>query len=240
MMWLSEQPADEEHAWGHGKAEYFSSAFEGLLIFVAALGIGASAVERLLHPRALEAVGVGLGVGVAASVVNFAVARVLLRVGRERRSVILEADAHHLMTDVYTSVGVIAAVGLVALSGWQWLDPVVALAVALNILSTGWRLLRRSAAGLMDVALPPETLRRLEAVLDGYRAQGVGFRALRTRQAGARAFVTVHVVVPGQWTVDEGHALCNRVEGDLVRALPGGDVTTHLEPAEATRSARGG
>jgi cation diffusion facilitator family transporter len=232
MMWLAEQPADEDHAWGHGKAEYFSSAFEGLLIFVAAVSIAVSAIERLLHPRQLEALGIGLSVSVVASVVNLVVARVLLKVGKKRHSVILEADAHHLMTDVYTSAGVIVAVGLVAVTGWLWLDPVIALVVATNILWTGWQLMRRSTLGLMDAALPAATLLRVDEVLGRYKAEGIGFHALRTRQAGSRAFVTLHVLVPGSWTVQQGHDLCERLEHELLAVLPNGHVTTHLEPAE--------
>ncbi|MDP3231190.1 MAG: cation diffusion facilitator family transporter [Myxococcales bacterium] len=232
MMWLSEQPADEDHAWGHGKAEYFSSAFEGFLIFLAAVSIAVSAVLRLMHPKALEAVAIGLGVSVAASVINFAVSRVLAKVGKAHHSVILEADAHHLMTDVWTSVGVIVGVGLVAVTGWLWLDPVLALLVAANILFTGWRLMKRSASGLMDEALPPETVAKVEALLEPYRRQGLDFHALRTRQAGSRAFVTLHVLVPGSWTVKEGHDLVERIEVEMLALLPNGHVTTHLEPLE--------
>lgn len=232
MMWLAEQPADADHAWGHGKAEYFSSAFEGLLIFLAAVSIAASAIERLLHPRPLEALGVGLAVSAVASVVNLVVARVLASVGKKRHSVILEADAHHLMTDVWTSVAVIVAVGLVAFTGWLWLDPVIAIVVAINIVWTGWQLMRRSAAGLMDGALPPDVLARIDEVLARHRAQGLDFHALRTRQAGSRAFVTVHVLVPGTWTVQQGHDLSERIEVELLAVLPNGHVTTHLEPLE--------
>ncbi len=232
MMWLSEQPADADHAWGHGKAEYFSSAFEGFLIFLAAVSIAVSAVLRLMNPKALEAVAIGLGVSVAASVINFAVARVLAKVGKAHHSVILEADAHHLMTDVWTSVGVIVGVGLVALTGWLWLDPVLALLVAANILFTGWKLMKRSASGLMDSALPQEMVAKVEALLEPYRKQGLGFHALRTRQAGSRAFVTLHVLVPGSWTVKEGHDLVERIEVEMLALLPNGHVTTHLEPLE--------
>lgn len=232
MMWLAEQPADADHAWGHGKAEYFSSAFEGFLIFLAAVSIAVSAVLRLLNPKALEAVAIGLGVSVAASVINFAVARVLAKVGKVHHSVILEADAHHLMTDVWTSVGVIVGVGLVALTGWLWLDPVLALLVAANILFTGFKLMKRSASGLMDSALPQEMVAKVEALLEPYRKQGLGFHALRTRQAGSRAFVTLHVLVPGSWTVKEGHDLVERIEVEMLALLPNGHVTTHLEPLE--------
>jgi len=232
MLTLAAQPADDDHAHGHGKAEYFSSAFEGFLILLAAVSIAYTAVDRLMNPRPLEAVGVGLLVSVAASVINFATARVLLGVGRKHNSITLEADAHHLMTDVWTSVGVIAGVGLVWLTGALWLDPVIALLVAANIVWTGWQLMQRSAAGLMDVSLPAERLDEIEALLAGYRLQGLDFHALRTRQAGSRAFVTLHVLVPGHWTVQEGHDWAERIEADIRRALPHCHVTTHLEPLE--------
>ncbi len=232
MMWLAEQPADEDHAYGHGKAEYFSSAFEGFLIFLAAVSIAVSAVHRLMNPKALEAIGIGLGVSVVASIINFATARVLLKVGKKHHSVILEADAHHLMTDVWTSAGVIVGVGLVSFSGWLWLDPVIAIIVAINIIWTGFQLMRRSASGLMDSSVAPEVLAKLEALLATYKAQGLDFHALRTRQAGNRAFVTVHVLVPGSWTVQKGHDMAERIEVEMLALLHNGHVTTHLEPLE--------
>jgi cation diffusion facilitator family transporter len=232
MLSLAAQPADDNHAYGHGKAEYFSSAFEGFLIAVAAVLIAWQAIERLLAPQPLEAVGVGLAVSVVASAVNLVTARTLMNVGRRFRSITLEADAQHLMTDVITSVGVIIGVGLVWLTGWLWLDPVIALAVAVNILWTGWQLMRRSTAGLMDVALPEEERNAIDAVLDRYRAQGLEFHALRTRQAGTRAFVTLHVLVPGDWTVQKGHDWSERIEGDIRGAVSHANVTTHLEPQE--------
>lgn len=232
MLTLAAVPADETHAHGHGKAEYFSSAFEGFLILVAALSIAYAAIDRLLHPQALEAIGVGLAVSVIASFINLATARTLMTVGRQHRSITLEADAHHLMTDVWTSVGVILGVGLVWMSGWLWLDPVIALLVAANIVWTGWQLLRRSAAGLMDVSIPDEQCSAIEAVLENYRAQGLNFHALRTRQAGMRAFVTLHVMVPGAWTVQQGHDWLERIERDIRHAVPQAHVMTHLEPLE--------
>lgn len=232
MLSLAATPADENHAHGHGKAEYFSSAFEGFLILIAAVSIGYAAIGRLLHPQGLEDVGVGLAVSVAASVINLVTARILLGVGRQHNSITLEADAHHLMTDVWTSVGVILGVGLVWVTGWLWLDPVIAILVAVNIVWTGWQLLRRSAAGLMDVSVPEETRLAIEAVLDRYRSEGLEFHALRTRQAGARAFATIHVLVPGDWTVQKGHDHSERIEADLRAAVPRVHVTTHLEPKE--------
>lgn len=232
MLSLAAQPADDNHAYGHGKAEYFSSAFEGFLIAVAAAMIAWKAIERLMAPQPLEAVGVGLAVSVVASLLNLATARTLMKVGRKYRSITLEADAHHLITDVITSVGVIVAVGLVWATGWLWLDPAIALAVAANILWTGWHLMTRSTAGLMDVALPDGELKAIGAVLDRYRANGIDFHALRTRQAGTRAFVSLHVLVPGEWTVQQGHDWCERIEADIRGAIAHAHVTTHLEPFE--------
>lgn len=232
MLTLAARPADDDHAHGHGKAEYFSSAFEGFLILLAAVSIGYAALGRLMHPQALEAVAAGLLVSVVASIINFATARTLMRVGRTHNSITLEADAHHLMTDVWTSAGVIAGVGLVWLTGWLWLDPAIALLVAVNIVWTGWQLMQRSAAGLMDVSLPAEQRAQVEALLAEYRTQGLEFHALRTRQAGSRVFVTLHVLVPGSWTVQVGHDWSERIEADIRLALPHAHVTTHLEPIE--------
>jgi cation diffusion facilitator family transporter len=236
MLSVAAQPPDENHAYGHGKAEYFSSAFEGVLIAVAAVSIAWTAIERLLEPRPLEAIGLGLAVSAVATLINFATARILMDVGKRHRSITLEADAHHLMTDVWTSAGVFVGVALVMLTGWLWLDPLVALAVGLNILWTGWRLMRRSTEGLMDIALAPDERAVLEAVLNRYREQGVDFHAVRTRQAGARAFVTMHMLVPGAWTVQHAHDWSERLETDLRVALPQLHVTTHVEPREDAAS----
>ncbi len=232
MLTLAAMPADDDHAHGHGKAEYFSSGFEGFLILVAALGIAYTAIDRLLHPRPIEAIGIGLAVSVVASIINFATARTLMKVGRQHNSITLEADAHHLLTDVWTSAGVIAGVGLVWLTGWMWLDPVVALLVAVNIVWTGWRLLQRSASGLMDASIPAEQLAAVETVLEGYRGQGLDFHALRTRQAGSRAFISLHVLVPGAWSVQQGHDWLERIENDIRAVVPNSHVITHLEPIE--------
>jgi cation diffusion facilitator family transporter len=232
MLSLAARPADDSYAHGHGKAEYFSSAFEGFLILVAAVWIAAEALGRLLNARPIEAANLGLGVAVLATIVNFATARILLTVGRKSRSIALEADARHLLTDVWTSIGVIAGVALVWLTGWLWLDPTIALLVAANIVWTGWQLMRRAAAGLMDASLPRSELRQIEAILATYRQRGLEFHALRTRQAGTRAFVTLHVLVPGAWTVQQGHDWSERIEADLRSALAGVHVTTHLEPKE--------
>ena len=232
MLSIAARPADDSHAWGHGKAEYFSSAFEGLLIVVAAAAIGYAAITRLLAPQPLQSVGAGLVVSVVASLVNLAAARILLGAARGARSIALEADARHLMADVWTSAGVVVGVALVALTGWLWLDPAIALAVAVNVLWTGWHLMRRSTAGLMDASLPDDDRARIDAVLDAYRAQGLDFHALRTRQAGARSFITMHVLVPGRWTVQQAHDWAERIEADVRAAVPHAHVTSHLEPIE--------
>ena len=232
MISVAELPADDHHAFGHGKAEYFSAGFEGLLILFAAIGIGVTAIERLLHLHELEQVGVGLIVSVFASILNLITARILLSAGKKNRSLTLEADAHHLMTDVWTSVGVIGGVGAVALTGWLWLDPILAFLVATNIVWTGWKLLYRSTQGLMDVALPSEEHTLLVTILTRYQDEGIEYHALRTRESGARRFVELHVLVPGQWTVQQGHELVERLEGEIRSALPRTTVLTHLEPIE--------
>jgi len=230
MLTLAAAPADDKHAYGHGKAEYFSSAFEGFLILLAAASIGYAAIDRFLHPQELAELGVGLVVSVIASLINLFAAFELLKAGRLYRSITLEADARHLMTDVWTSVGVIAGVGLVWASGWLWLDPLIALLVAANIVWTGWQLLHRSASGLMDEVLPPAQLAAIEQVLDTYRRQGLVFEELLTRQAGMQAFISLHVRVPGDWSVKQGHDWLERIEADIRAVVPGGNVTTHLEP----------
>jgi cation diffusion facilitator family transporter len=232
MLTIAARPPDESHMYGHGKAEYFSSTVEGILILVAAIGIAFTAIERLLNPIPLEQLGIGLGISLAATLVNFAVSRVLFSVGKNNRSITLEADAHHLMTDVWTSVGVIGGVGAVALTGWQILDPLVALAVAVNIVWTGIQLIRRSIAGLMDASLPQSEQQKIEAVLNRYREKGIDFHALRTREAASRRFVSVHVLVPGDWTVHDSHHIAEDLERDIRAAIGDAVVITHLEPIE--------
>lgn len=229
MLTVAARPADEDHAYGHGKAEYFSSGVEGSLILVAAISIAVAAVLRLVTPKPLQELGVGLAVSVAASVVNLIVALVILRAGRQHNSITLESNAHHLLTDVWTSVGVLVGVGAVAFTGWQRLDPIVALLVAANIVWTGVGIVRRSIGGLMDTALGATDVAAVRKVLDGYAAGGVQFHALLTRQAGARKFVSVHVLVPGEWTVQRGHELLEHIEADIRRALPDSVAFTHLE-----------
>lgn len=232
MLVVAQKPPTEEHAYGFGKAEYFASGVEGALILLAAVAIGWTAVGRLLHPAPIEQVGVGLLVSAAASAINLAVARVLLGAGKRHRSIALEADAHHLMTDVWTSVGVVVGVGAVALTGWDRLDPIIAILVALNIVWTGFGIMRRSALGLLDRALPAEDQELIRKALERLAPPPVQFHALRTRQAGSRRFVSMHVLVPGDWTVQRGHELLERIEEELRAALPHAAVFTHLEPLE--------
>ena len=232
MISLAAQPPDEDHAYGHGTAEYFSAGFEGLLILIAAMAIGATAIMRLFDPRPLEQVGIGLAVSLAASLLNLVTALILRAAGRRYRSLTLEADAHHLLTDVWTSAGVIVGLAAVSLTGWLWLDPVIALLVAGNILHIAWKLLYSSAQGLMDRALPDADTLLLQAVFDQYRAQGIEFHALRTRESGARRFIDVHVLVPGHWSVQHAHELVEKIEADIRQALPQSTILTHLEPLE--------
>ena len=232
MISLAALPPDEDHAYGHGKAEYFSAGFEGLLILVTAMAIGATAIMRLFDPRPLEQVGIGLAVSLAASLLNLVTALILRAAGRRYRSLTLEADAHHLLTDVWTSVGVIVGLAAVSLTGWLWLDPVIALLVAGNILRIAWKLLYSSAQGLMDRALPDADTVLLRAIFDQHRAQGIEFHALRTRESGARRFIDVHVLVPGHWSVQHAHELVEKIEADIRHALPQSTILTHLEPLE--------
>ncbi|MEW5701826.1 MAG: cation diffusion facilitator family transporter [Candidatus Zixiibacteriota bacterium] len=230
------RPPDAKHAYGHSKAEYFASATEGLLILLAAVGIGATAWERLLHPQPLVNVWTGLAISGAAAVINGTVAVMLLRAGRRLRSITLAADAHHLLTDVWTTGGVLIAVGLVRVTGWFILDPLVAIIVAVNIVWTGLRLLRDTAEGVLDTAISEPDQQVIAEILEPYRVEGVAFHALRTRVAGQRRFIALHILVPGDWTVQRGHALCEEVEAKIVAALPKSTVDTHLEPVEESVS----
>ncbi|MBX7236140.1 MAG: cation diffusion facilitator family transporter [Caldilineales bacterium] len=232
MLTVAARPADEEHPYGHGKAEYFSSGVEGTLILVAAAGIIFTALQRLVTPRPLEQLGSGLIVSLAASLVNLGVALVLLRAARAHHSVTLEANAQHLLADVWTSVGVLVGIGVVAISGWQRLDAIVALAVAGNIIWSGLRIVRKSVLGLMDTALPADELAAIQKALARGRQEGVNYHAMRTRQAGARRFMSVHVLVPGDWTVQRGHQLLEQIEAEIREAVPNITVLTHLEAIE--------
>lgn len=232
LMKVAEQPPDTLHPYGHEKAEYFSSGTEGVLITGTAVGIAILAVQRLIEPVPIERLDLGMMLAVVASFINFSVSRVLSRAGRRYRSIPLEADAQHLMTDVWTSVSVLVAVGLVWITGWYILDPVVALVVSVHIAWVGSRLAYRSIQGLMDRALPAQEVNVIRGILDDYRSEGVCYHALRTRQSGIRRFVSFHVQVPGEWTVKQGHDLLEEIEWKVREALFPVTVLAHLEPLE--------
>jgi cation diffusion facilitator family transporter len=236
-LWYSSQPVDETHTYGHEKIEYFSSGLEGMLIVVAAGGIIGYAVNRLIFPQPLQELGVGAAIALVASLINLVVARILLNVGRKHHSIVLEADGQHLMTDVWTSVGVVGGLFLVWLTGWDPLDAILALLVAGNILWTAGELLLRSFNGLMDHALPAGEQTAVRRAIEANIQPGMHFHALRTRQAGARRFVDFHLLVPGVWTVRAAHDLSEKVEGAVRAALPGdAEVVVHIEPIESRES----
>ena len=230
---IAARPPDDEHMFGHDKAEYFAGGLEGGMIVIAAVAIAVPAIGRLSDPQPIPSLDVGLILSGIASLINFGVGRVLLRVGRRERSMTLEADGRHLMTDVWTSLGVFAGLGAVVLTGWEILDPILGLLVALHIVGSGVRLLRSAAHGLMDRAIPDEDLREIERILHSHRDDGIAFHALRTRQSGGRSFISFHVLVPGEWSVQRGHDLAEEIETEIRTALPpGAAVLTHLEPVE--------
>lgn len=229
---VAARPPDTEHTFGHSKAEYLSSGAEGALILIAAVVIGVQAVERLFSPQPLEQVGLGVVISAVAALANFLVARVLMRAGKRHRSMALTADAHHLLTDVWTSLGVIVGVVLVSLTGRLWLDPVIGLVVAAQIVYTGLKLIRVAINGLLDASLPDDELAMVVGILQGYEPEGVAYHALRTRQAGAQRFVSFHLLVPGTWSVQRGHELLERIERDIRRKLEPVSIISHLEPRE--------
>ena len=235
LTYASAKP-DHEHNFGHEKAEYFSSGIEGALIFVAAGAIVWTSVPRLLDPQPLDQVWLGLALSFVASLANAACAMLMLRAAKAHRSITLEADARHLLTDVWTTVGVFAGVVMVQSTGWLRLDPVIAIAVAIQILWTGWHLMRRSFDGLMDRAIPDEDRAVVTGILDEVRRQGGDYHALRTRVAGAKSYVNVHILVPGRMSVQDGHDLVEKLEGDITAKLPHVEVLTHLEPLEDPKS----
>jgi cation diffusion facilitator family transporter len=232
MLIIAARPPDDSHMYGHSKAEYFASSAEGALILFAAGGILWAAIERLISPHPLEKLGVGLAVSLAASLVNLFAARILIATGKKRNSITLEADGQHLMTDVWTSVGVIGGITVVAFTNWYILDPILAILVALNIIWTGVKLLQRSIAGFMDASLPPDEQQLVEKVIASYQERGVQFHAVRTRQSAARRFVSVHMLVPGEWTVHDAHHVAEDFEGDVRSQLHDAIVHTHLEPID--------
>lgn len=235
-LWYAARPIDIDHTYGHEKIEYFSSGMEGMLILVAAGSIAWNAIDRLLHPQPLESLGIGLAVSIIAAAINLGVALVLLRAGRKHRSIVLEADGHHLMTDVWTSVGVVVALLLVKQTGWEWLDPIIALVVAGNVCWTAVGLVRRSFDGLMDHSLPLEEQQLVRTALERNIRPGMHFHAMRTRQAGARRFVDYHLLVPGTWSVAQAHEISDQIEDAVRLALPAVEITVHIEPIEVEAS----
>ena len=232
MVTLAAQPADDEHPYGHHKAEYFSSGFEGVLILVAALAIIASAVDRLISPQPLEQLGIGLALSLVATALNGALAWAMLRKAREARSMALDGDARHLFTDVWTSIGVVAGLVAVHFSGWLWLDPVIAIAVALNIGREAIGLISRSVQGLMDHALEPEVIASIQATLAEFAHDTIRFDHVTTRRAGARRFVDLHMHMPADWSLRRAAALRTSVEQALMSAVPGLRATIQLLPAD--------
>jgi cation diffusion facilitator family transporter len=236
VLTVAAQPPDEEHAYGHTKAEYFSSGVEGTLILVASLTIGIAAVNRLMNPQPIEQIGVGIIISIIAALLNLVVARILYRAGSQYRSITLVADAKHLMTDVWTTAGVLVGVGAVGITGWVWLDPVIALVVAIQILISGIKILRESVGGLMDVGLPADEIEQIVGILNAHTQDGVQYHALRTRQSGAQRFMSVHLQVPGDWSIQKGHSLLEDIESDVRSSLEPISVFTHIEPLEDPRS----
>jgi cation diffusion facilitator family transporter len=231
MVTIARRPADAEHPYGHHKAEYFSSGFEGLLIIVAAVGIIWAAVQRLLNPQPLDQLGWGLGLSIISSAINGALACAMLQSGRQHRSIALEGDARHLITDVWTSAGVVVGIALVALTGWNWLDPAVAIGVALNILREGAALMWKSSQGLMDEALEPEVLAEIEKVLANFQHRTIRFDHMSSRRSGQRRFVDLHMHMPANWTLGRAAALRADLEQALMSAVPGLRATIQLLPS---------
>jgi cation diffusion facilitator family transporter len=232
MLTVAARPPDQNHTFGHSKAEYFSSIVEGLLILGAAAAIAYTAIGRIFHPRELEQMSVGLIVSTSASAVNFIVARILMKAGKKYNSITLEADSQHLMTDVWTSAGVICGLIVATATGWVLLDSIMALIVAINIVWTAIGLLRRSVDGLMDGALPRQEQLIIEMVMAKYREKNVEFHALRTRQSASQRFLSVHMLVPGNWTVHDAHHIAENFEGDIRAELGDAIISTHLEPID--------
>ncbi len=229
MLTIAARPADENHTYGHSKAEYFSSGVEGTLILVAAVSIAYAAIQRLITPKPLEQVGIGLIVSVVASLANLGVALILRRAGKQYNSISLTSNSNHLMTDVWTSGGVLIGVGAVVVTGWQILDPLIAILVALNIVWTGVGIIRKSISGLMDSTLSKEYLEEIQSVLDRHKDTEVKFHALRTRQSGSLSIISLHVLVPGNWTVERGHQFVTQIENELSSAVADSMIFTHLE-----------
>ena len=236
VLKVAARPADANHNFGHTKAEYFSAAVEGVMIFVAAISIVVFALQRLVFPQPIESLGIGLMISMIASVLNGAVALVLLRAGKRHHSITLTADSKHLMTDVWTSVGVLVGIVLVWMSGWSWLDPVIAIAVGINILFTGYGLVKESTEGLMDASLPERDNERLRMILTRRAGAGIAFHQMRTRVSGARQFMDFHLLVPDDWSVKQGHDFLEDLSDEIVAEFPRMNVTGHIEPINDPRS----
>lgn len=239
MLHLSRKPADQEHEFGHGKAEYFSSAVEGALILIAAFTIIRTALPRIIDPQPLENISTGLLYSLLASLVNLVVGVVLINNGKKKKSLLVEADGRHLMTDVYTSVGVILGIILVELTGWLIIDPIIAILVGLNIIYSGYRLLHRSARELMDASIPEDELERVTAYLDSLSEREIEYHSLLTRMSGPRRFISMHLLVPGDWSVKRGHDCADEVEEAIIAMFREPvTVSTHIEPVEDPASMR--
>lgn len=233
MIKVAERPPDDDHEFGHDKAEYFSSGIEGTLITLAAVGIVAAAIPRLISPQPISNIGIGLSISFVAALINLFVGRILIKVGKENDSIVLEADGHHLMTDVWTSAGIFAAIGIVALTDWFILDPIIALIVAVSIVWTGYKLIRRSVLGLMDTVINVSSANKAIEVLDKYKLNaGIDYHAFRTRKSGARKFIYFHLLVPDEWTIKKGHDLAEEIELKIIEKIPHTAVFIHLEPLE--------
>jgi cation diffusion facilitator family transporter len=230
MLTIAARPPDKEHPFGHDKAEYFSSLIEGALIVLAAIGIAYTAIDRIYHPKPLGELNVGMALSVLATLINFATARILLYYGKKHNSITIEADAHHLMTDVWTTVGIIVGIGLVKFTNWQLLDPLMAIAVAISIVYTGIKLIIRSTDGLMDTKLTEKELVIIKEILDRYKDQGIDYHALYTRQASSKRFITFHLLFPGDLSVHNAHETAKIIENEISEKLPFSDVFIHLEP----------
>ncbi len=232
LLKIAEKPPDEDHVYGHSKAEYFASVIEGILIIIAAGGIIYTSVDRIVHPHPLEQLALGLVISSIAAAVNLATALILLRIAKSYRSITLESDAHHLLTDVWTSIGVLVGLGLVSFTHIEVLDPIVGILIGVNIIVTGIKIIYKSIMGFMDTAIQPEDRKHIIHILEKYCKGGIEYHGLRTRQSAARSFMSVHILVPGAWTVVKGHTLLEEIERDIRQAVPAITIVTHLEPVE--------
>lgn len=232
MVRLANKPADETHPYGHSKAEYISSVAEGFFIMIAAAAIIITAIQRLLHPAALEKPGFGLAFSIVASLINLVVGLMLIKNGKKRNSVALEADGHHLMTDVYTTVGVLVGLVIVYTTRLFILDPIIAIIVGLNIISAGFSIVQKSLAGFMDSSIEKGYLKFIKNTFTEYKSRNMMFHGLRTRRSGSRKFISFHVLVPGEWSVQKAHSLVEEIEKKLRDSIPQTTITTHIEPLE--------